>query len=157
MAEIKEIERAKEIFELICAALDSREWKYQREEEDMVIHFGVRGDDIPMRLVIHVDADRQMIRMMSPIGFNMSEDKRIEGAIATCAASFSLVDGSFDYDISDGKIVFRATQSYRDSQIGEETIQYMLSMTCSVVDEFNDKFLALSKGMIDIADFLKEE
>ena len=108
-----------------------------------------------MTLILMADADRQLIRVMSPLSFKLDEDKRVEGAIAVCAASYGMADGSFDYDLSDGSIVFRMTASFRESTIGEELIQYLISCTCAMVDKYNDKFLALSKGVMSLEDFIK--
>lgn len=73
------------------------------------MYCGVQGDDLPMQFILIVDGERQLIRLLSPMPYAMSEDKRIGGALATCAASYSMPDGSFDYDLSDGSIIFRMT------------------------------------------------
>lgn len=155
MADTMELALAQKVYETLCAALDARNWRYQKEEERLLVHFGVNGEDIPMNFILVVDAERQLVRLMSPLAFKMSEDKRVEGALATCAASYGLVDGSFDYDMSDGEIVFRMTASFRESEIGEGLFQYMISCSCATVDRYNDQFLALNKGMLSINDFIK--
>ena len=135
--------------------MTKRRWNLQsKDEEKLLVHFGVSGDDIPMQFILIVDAERQLIRLMSPMPFKMSESKRMEGAIATCAASFGMADGSFDYDLSDGTIVFRMTASFRESLIGEGLFQYMISCSCAMVDKYNDQFLALDKGIMSITDFI---
>lgn len=154
MAEEKKMEAAQQMYRTLCAALDNRQWHYNKVEEELLVHFGVNGEDIPMRFVIVVDADRQVLRLLSSLSFQMSQEKRIEGAIATCAVSCHLADGSFDYDISDGTIVFRMAASYAGSQIGEGLVQYLISCACHVVDEYNDQFMALDKGMLSIGDFM---
>lgn len=151
------MELAKQVYKTLCEAVERREWNFGKDEEKLLVHFGVSGDDIPMQFIIVVDADRQLIRLMSPMPFKMSEDKRVEGAIATCAASFAMADGSFDYDLSDGEIVFRMTASFRDSLIGDGLFQYMISCSCAMVDKYNDQFLAINKGLISIADFIAKE
>lgn len=151
------VKQAELVYQTVCAALDARSWKYSKDEAKLLVHFGVSGDDLPMRFIIVVDADRQLIRLMSPLSFKMSEDKRMEGAVAACAATYGMADGGFDYDLTDGEIVFRMTASFRESVIGEGLIQYMISCSCAMVDEYNDKFLALSKGMLSISDFIKKD
>ena len=146
--------RAKEVYEKLCAAIEDRDWKYEKKEEDLVVVFSVSGEDIPMHFVIKVDAKRSLVRVTSPLMFHMPEEKRVDGAIASCAASFGLADGSFDYDISDGSIAFRMTATYRDSEISEKMLQYMISCACHVVDLYNDRFLMLSLGKIDVDAFL---
>ena len=154
MVDEKKMELAKQVYQTLCEAIERREWNFGKDEEKLLVHFGVSGDDIPMQFILIVDAERQLIRLMSPIPFKMSESKRMEGAIATCAASFGMADGSFDYDLSDGTIVFRMTASFRESLIGEGLFQYMISCSCAMVDKYNDQFLALDKGIMSITDFI---
>ena len=115
----------------------------------------MNGDDIPMDFIIHCDADRQLIRLMSFLPFKISEEKRIDGAIATSYANFLMADGSFDYNLGDGSILFRMTSSFRESLVGEDLFMYMIHIACVTVDEYNDQFLMISKGNLTIADFIK--
>ena len=154
---VDKMANAQQVYETLCKALDRRGWKYGKDEEKLLVHFGVRGDDIPMNFIIVVDAARQLVRLMSPLPFKMSEEKRMEGAIATCAATYGMADGSFDYDLSNGEIVFRMTASIRESQLGEGLFQYMMSCACAMADKYNDQFLALDKGIMSIADFLAKK
>lgn len=154
MADDLKMARAKDVYESLCDAIDRRKWHYTKEEDRLLVRFGVIGKDIPMQFVMVVDADRQLVRLFSPMPFKMSENKRIEGAIATAVATYELADGSFDYSLGDGTIAFRMTASFRESTIGEGLFQYMISCSCAVVDEFNDKFLAIEKGVMSIGDFI---
>lgn len=154
MAEENKKNLAKEVYNTLCGAIERREWNYEKDDEKFVVHFDVSGDDIPMKFILVVDEGRQLIRLMSPMPFNMCEDKRMEGAIATCVASFGMADGSFDYDLAEGQIVFRMTASFRESVIGEGLFQYMISCACAMVDKYNDKFLAIDKGLMSINDFI---
>ena len=156
MADEKKIELAKQVYQTLCESIEKREWKYGKDEEKLIVHFGVSGDDLPMNFVISVDEERQLIRLMSPLPFKMGESKRMEGAIATCVASYGMADGSFDYDLSDGEIVFRMTASFRDSVIGEGLFQYLISCSCAMVDKYNDQFLAIDKDIMSITDFIKK-
>ena len=157
MSDEMKMERAKKVYNTLCTAIDKRDWTYDREDEDLIVRFNVSGEDIPMSFILIVDADRQLVRLLSPIPFNMGEDKRMDGAIATCVASYGFINGSFDYDLEDGSIVFRLTQSFRGSDVNEEVLQYMISLSCSVVDNYNDRFMALNKGLLSITDFIAKE
>ena len=154
MVDEKKMELAKQVYQTLCEAIERREWNFGKDEEKLLVHFDVSGGEIPMHFNLIVDAERQLIRVMSPLPFKMSESKRMEGAIATCAASFGMADGSFDYDLSDGTIVFRMTASFRESLIGEGLFQYLISCSCAMVDKYNDQFLALDKGIMSITDFI---
>ena len=154
MAEANEMALAKTVYADLCAALERREWHYQKHEEDLAVAFGVTGEDIPMEFVLVVDAGRQLLRVFSKLPFTVPEDKRMELAIATCVASNGIVDGSFDYDIAEGTIVFRLTASFRESKIGDGLFDYLIGCSSVAVDAFNDKFLLLCKGLISIDDFI---
>jgi hypothetical protein len=157
MADENKIALAKQVYQTLCQAIERREWDFKKDEEKLIVYFGVNGEDIPMKMILIVDDERQLVRLISPLPFKMSEAKRMEGAIATCFASYGMVDGSFDYDISDGSITFRMTASFRDSLIGEGLLQYMISCSCVMVDKYNDQFLAIDKGVLSITDFISKD
>lgn len=148
---------AKKVYATLCAALDGRNWVYNRHDDDLVVTYDVTGDDFPMDFIFAVDADRQLLKLYSRIRLEIPEDKRIELAIACCHASFGLPDGSFDFDLAEGRITFRLTSTFIESLISENQINYMISCACHWVDEYNDKFMALAKGYLPLDKFLEEE
>jgi hypothetical protein len=148
------MELAQQVYKTLCAALDANGWRYEKDEEKLVVHFGLTGEDLQMRFIIFVDPGRQMVTVLSPLPFEMSPDKRMEGAMAACAASFGMVNGSFDYNLADGSVVFRMTNNFMESQVGEGLFQYMIRCSAAMVEKYNDQFLALEKGMLSISEFI---
>lgn len=153
MAATKEELKAAQVYRDICEMLDENGWNYKKVEEKLTIETGARGDDLPMDLTIKVDVKRQLIMLLSHLPYVISEDKRVETALAVSVVNNMLVDGCIDYDLSDGHIFFRMTNSYRDSDISKEVYKYLLYCACQSVDDFNDKLLMLSKGIIDLEKF----
>jgi len=151
--------QAARAYQTLCDALDARNWKYSKEElgGNQLVRFGVNGDDIPMDLVIVVDAERSVIRCLSFLPIKFPEDKRVEGAIAACIVSNGFADGGFDYDLSSGSISFRLVASFRETEISQELCAYMVDCTCAMVDKYNDRFMMLAKGLIDLETFLKAD
>lgn len=156
MAEANELALAKKVFEDLCTSLDRKKWHYKKHEEDLVVTFGVAGDDLPMDFLLVVDAERQLLSVLSRLSFTVPEDKRMELAIATCAASYGLADGSFDYNIAKGTITFRLTASFRESKIGDGLFAYLVGCSSFTVDKYNDKFFALCKGLMSLNDFIAQ-
>ena len=146
---------AKTVYADLCDALDRRGWHYQKHEEDLVITFDLNGEDIPMSFVFGIDVGRQLVRVFSRLPFTVPEDKRVDLAIATCAASNDLLDGSFDFDITKGTIVFRLTTSFRESRIGDGLFNYLVDFSGYAVDKFNDTFLMIMKGLLSVNDFIQ--
>lgn len=153
----EKLERTQKVYETLCSTLDSHGWHYKKNEERLSIDCGAHGEDLPMEITIRVDAERQLIMLLSHLPFVISEDKRLDMAIATSIANNGMVDGSFDFDITDGHMFFRMTSSFIESEIGSELFTYMLMVSCHTIDEYNDRFLMLGKGMMSIEDFMKKE
>ena len=148
--------RARKVYDTLCQAIENREWVYDKKEEDLVVQFRVSGDDLPMFFTLAIDEQRQLIRLFSPMTFKISEDKRMEGAIATCVATNALVDGAFDYNLEDGNICFRLNSCFWGSEIGEDVLQYMISCAVATVDDYNDMFQALDKGYLSLEAFINK-
>ena len=151
------MEKAKEVYALLCKMLDNKEWSYQKVEEDLVIKSGVKGDDLPIEFIMRVNPRNEVVSFISWMPFKTDEAKRVDMALAVCVANFGLVDGSFDYDISDGSIIFRLTSSYKESTISEELLEYMLAVSAGTIDRYNDKFFMISKGVLSVQQFMESE
>ena len=154
MAE-QDMKKAVEVYGTLCSMLDNIGWKYEKVEEKLMIKSGVKGEDLPIDFLVIVKPRNQVVQFISSMPFNMPEDKRVEGALAVCTANYGLVDGSFDYDLSDGQIVFRLTSSYRDSLLSEALFEYMIMVSASTIDNYNDRFFMLAKGMISLEQFIE--
>ncbi|MBO5714883.1 MAG: YbjN domain-containing protein [Clostridia bacterium] len=157
MTEEMNMQKAKEVFDVLVTMLDTRDWKYEKHEEKLLIKSGIKGDDLPVEFIMVVKPRNEVVQFISMLPFNMPEDKRVDGAIAVCAANYGLVDGSFDYDLRDGEIIFRMTSSYRESTLSEDLFEYMIMVAASTVDQYNDKFFMLAKGMMTVQQFLEQE
>ena len=154
---MSDIIHARNVYETLCSALDHRGWRYQKEADDLVVMFGVNGDDLPMKFLIMIDSERQLIRLLSPLTFNFDDDKKVDAAIACCVASYKMAAGSFDCDLASGRVTFRMTSAFENSTVSEELFNYLIDCSCAMVEEYNDKFEAISKGDISISDFLSAE
>lgn len=155
MEKRKEDLAAAQVYYDLCKMLDGEGWKYKKNVEELRIECGARGEDLPIELNIKVDAERQLVMVLSHLPYRIPEDKRIDIAIAVSVVNNRLVDGCVDYDITTGNLFFRMTNSYMDSTIGGEVYKYLLYCACQTIDSFNDRLLMLSKGMIDIAKFIE--
>lgn len=144
---------AQNVYSNICSMFEDMNFNHERDDEKLVIRSTVHGDDIPMDMVIIVNPDAQTVSFFSPMPFKVPDDKISEMAIAIAIANNGLRNGSFDFDISDGKIIFRMTACYIDSILGKELYRMMLIVSSNTIDRYNDKFLMLSNGMISLEQF----
>ena len=148
---------AKEAFRAVCDMLDGANLKYSADADALKVECGIQGDDFPVKMQMIVDDDHHLVALYSQMPFEVPEDKRVELAIAISVVNNRLADGSFDYDMRDGSILFRLTLSYLDSVIGNEAFFYQLLVSFKTIDEYNDKLFLLAKGSISIEDFISSE
>lgn len=153
MADVK-VERAQRTFATLCRALTDMGLPFNKDEAQLIIECNARGEDLPMKIRVRVDPERQITTLISYIPFTVPQDKRFEMAIAISLVNNSLADGSFDYNIGEGDIFFRMTSSFIDSEVGDDVFKYMIACSFGTIDEYNDKFLMLNKGLIGIDYFM---
>ena len=149
--------KAREVYDTLCRALDNMDWNYEKIEENLVIKSGVKGDDLPIDFIMRVNPKNEIVSFISFMPFKVEEEKRFDVALATCIANYGMVDGSFDFDLADGSLLFRLTSSYRESTLGEELFEYMIMVSANTIDHYNDKFLAISKGLITLEQFIESD
>ena len=154
MADNIQLTYAKLAYNTFCKALDDLGWRYNRHDDEFKIFYGVNGDDIKMNFLAIIDVDRQLIRLISLLPFEVNEDKRVECAVAVTAINYLLADGNFDCDVRDKHILFRLTATFRESIIDAELVKYLISISCNTVDRYNEKLAALNNGDITIGEFL---
>ena len=148
---------ASKVYNDLCTHLTARGWKYTRHDDDKVITLNMRGDDLPIEMILFVKEKQQVVSLISPIPSKAPEDKRIDAAVAVNVANYGIVCGSFDYDISDGEIRWRITLPYRDAAITKDQVEYLVMASANLIDEYNDKFLILNKGMMTLEQFIASE
>ena len=73
------------MYQLLCETLEDRQWKFQKDESELKVSFGVVGDDLPMKVRIYVDADREFIILYCTQELTVPEDKRIPFCLGVCA------------------------------------------------------------------------
>ncbi len=156
MSEVNTV-NAKQNFDTLCRMLDNLGFKYHKDEKDLSLETGIQGDDFLIKLHIYVNPEKELISLISIMPFAVEEAKRIDLALAVCAANYGMADGSFDYDLSDGTILFRLTSSYKETMLSGELFKYMILVSMHTIDKYNDKFFMISKGMIEIQDFIESE
>lgn len=155
MSDETKMKRAQETFENLCETFDSKELHYEKDESKLRIECEAQGEDLPVDLIFRIDAEKEMVKLVSPLPFTTPEEKRFDLAVAVSMVNNILVNGCFDYDIKDGEMHFRMTCAFMDTTVKSETFLYMLVCAFSTVDEYNDKFMMLAKGMISLDKFVE--
>ena len=157
MANEREMQQAKAVFEVFCNALKEDDWSFEPLNDELSIYLGVKGENLNMDLGIMVQEGKQTVSVMSQLPFEVIEDRRMEMAIAICMANGRVACGLFDYDISDGTILFRLSHSFNDCPLTKGLAKALVLKVCSIVDLYYDRLRALGTGVIDLERFLELE
>lgn len=157
MAEEINMEQALEVYDSIINMLDNCDWKYDKDEEDLLVRLSIGGEGLEMKFLILVKPKNDVVTYISPLPFKVPENKRNEVAVAVCVANYGLVSGGFDFDIRDGEIRYRITQSYLKSSLSEELLEKCLLTEAATVRSYMNKFFMLSQGMMTLEQFIEKE
>lgn len=155
MSESEHKLEAQRIYENMCAAFDGAGLKYTRHDEDLVLTYGVSGDDIPMEFIALVNEKARVVRIYSKLPVKVEEDKIVDAAIAVACANDAILNGAFNLDIAKGIISFNVLTAYHNTVLDPEIYIYLAYVASSTVDMFNDRFLMLAKGIIDLEKFIE--
>ena len=143
----------KALFNTLCQTLDNMKWRYDKDEKDLVVRTSAVGKDLSMKLNMHVDSERQVMYLKSPMPFAVQENVRDTVAKAAIIANYTMLNGSFEFDFDTGYLAFKMVIPYMESLISEKVCHYMVILSCNMTDKFNDKFQALSEGRLTLAEF----
>ena len=149
--------QARKMFDTLCGALDADDLVYRKNEEEMSVSLSFAGDEFPVEIEVTADAERECIRLISPLPFAFRESRRREGALVTGFANYSLREGCFDYLYERGGVYFRMTESYRDSLLSGVSFAFMVSLAVSTVQKYCERFLLVSLGKMSVEEFCTEE
>lgn len=148
----KEME-AKSMYRTLCQTLDNMKWHYNKEEEKLVVRTSAVGDDLSMKLYMKVDADRSVMYLKSGMPFEVPASRIDTIGKAVLMANWAMLNGSFEMDLSDGYIAFKVVIPFMESIISERACNYMINLSCRMIDLFNDKFQAVAENKMTLAEF----
>ena len=141
------------LYKTLCQTLDNMHWHYQKEEDKFVVRTSAVGKDLTMPLFIKIDAERQVMYIKSAMPFDIPTGIRETIVKAVVLANYTMLNGSFEFDSSDGYLAFKIVAPYMESILSEKVCHYMISITCEMTDKFNDKFKALVDGKMTLLEF----
>lgn len=144
---------AQRTYGTMCRMLDNINWKYNRDDANLVITTGAVGNDLSMQLRIVVSADRNVMYIKSPMPFTVPAAKMGEMSYAVNIANYSMLNGCFELDIYGGYLGFKAVVPFAESIISEEVCKYLVMLVCTMADKFNDKFKDLIEDKMSLEQF----
>lgn len=149
---------AETVYNTLCKSLDNDDIKYSKDDSKLAVSVSSKTDDFDIQIYIMIDRERHAVKLFSRLPFTVPDDKKLDLSVATNFVNSKFVNGHFDFDISSGTIVFKLTNTYIGYKtIGTELFGHLLGICFGFVDEYNDKFFMLSKGLMELGKFIEME
>ena len=142
------------IFNKYCSYLDAQNWNYEKDEDKFLVVYNVTGEDLPMRFLVVLEPELGIIRIISELPFEVSEDKIVDLNLAVTAVNDHIMNGCFL--VSPHSVLFKVASSYYFDEVDDNLFDYLMSVSINVVEKYNDKFFALEKGYVSLNDFIKQ-
>jgi len=144
---------AQNVYDMIISTLKSKDYSFL-QSDGMKVAFQIEADDTPIVFSVVIDAERRLIRMIAGYSITFPQERRLDGAIATCSTNCNLVAGGFDYDYETGAVVFRISTSFAGSIISPDVFLYMVHRAYSACVLYDKKLERLAKGELPLASYL---
>lgn len=144
---------AQNVYDMIISTLKSKDYVFL-QPDNLKVAFQIETDDTPIVFSVVIDAERQLIRMIAGYSITFPQERRVDGAIATCSTNCNLVAGGFDFDYETGSVVFRISASFAGSIISPDVFLYMVHRAYSACALYDKKLDLLAKGELPLAAYL---
>lgn len=137
----------KDTFNALLQAVKDNGWSCIHNENNLTVQYGLTVGDLQLDFYIMLDAQRQLAILVCKLPFTFVKGRRVDGAVATSAINYELIDGNFAYDFPNGLCHFKLTTSYRESVISPKAFAFMLNYSVWVLDKYYKRLYRIALGM----------
>jgi hypothetical protein len=137
----------------ICEYFDKHKISYKKNEDSLAVECLAIGEDLPMPATAIVEDGLKILILYSKLPFIVPTQMHFLVAKAISIINNSLIDGCFDFNIKNGEIHYRMTNSFRESDITDKIFSYMINTSFETIDKYNNRLLDFINGKISIEVF----
>lgn len=147
-------EKALKMRETVKEAFGLLGFDYELDNDGATFCFKVTGEDLAIPGFINVY--NRCYDVKSYVPCDVGQDKMID-VILLCNYLNTLIPyGTVYYDTKPDAVIFRIEQFHDESLVSAEQVKIAVLTSLNIIDEFNDKFFMLVKGMISLEDAMKK-
>lgn len=150
-------EEAIAVKEQFSAWLDSKKWKYTSEEDEnaYVFRFELKGDDLPLQLIVVFDKGRPQFTVLSGLPGTIPEEKRGEACFLLNQINDASDFGKITMNVQNGQLRFRHSEFFNQCLLSSDYFAQVIYTSANYIDDFNDRLLMYSKGMVSAENAMK--
>lgn len=137
----------------ITNVLEREKIEYLKDEKNLKISFSV-NKYLKADFVFKINSEKMLVSLISKIPYIVKQDKIEDLAAAVCFINNFTANGCFDFDINTGEMLFRMTNNFLESLIGEEVYEYMIDCSINMLIEYSEQLILLARGSISLDEFV---
>lgn len=137
--------------------LGKMQWSFQEEEDEKayVFRFELHGEDFPIKLIVVFEKDMPRFSVLSGLPGSIPGEKRAEACSLLNLINDASDFGKITMNAANGNLRFRYCAFYDQCLLGDAFFKQVIYNCANYIDDFNDRLLMYSKGMVTAEDSMK--
>ena len=141
------------IAEDISNILKEDDWSFNFDEDTGIFRMGVSNiegfNNVMIRIIVNDDS--YAIHVIAPINAPVSDaESKNKYTEFFCRANFGLKYGSFDFDVSDGEIMYRAFNFCLEQSVDKGLFLSSIACCASTLSRYADGILGMVFGNLSV-------
>ena len=126
--------RPDKVYKDVCSAFDSKDIKYNRDEEKFMVYSTFKGDDLPIKLTISVNEEMPILCFDALLDFQAPAGSysAIMGGLNEINSTLHF--GAFVLDPESGRVIYRYHHMFAEYLPSKDVILSITKMVVDIVD-----------------------
>ena len=151
--------QAEAVYDTVCRALEGMGMKIlkdRNEDGSLVAVSRVISDEFKLTLILMVRHQIDTITLIAGLPLTVPLKLRMWMAAAVCTVNGAIFEGNFNYDMEAGSVLYRLTENYLDTQIGEKQIRSMVTKAVRTIDIYGIKMRRFCEEIVTLEEFIED-
>lgn len=140
------MERARDIVSQVCGFFDADQVMYRLRDDGVAVDAVFTGQTAPLSMTVAARDEPPMLGVFVVVPVIVPEDRRVQVAEVVARANHGLLVGSFDLDMADGRLAFRAAVPMAGATIAPEQFRDLMRTALWTADRYHRAFCRLLFG-----------
>jgi hypothetical protein len=143
LLKLKNIISMKSLFESVTSVLTLNGIKYDINDEQNRIRFGISARNGNWQVVINIDEETRKLSFSSVCPIHTPDSRQTAMCELLNRMNDSIFMGRFSMDVEDGEIRFQTSAAFPESYLGDETVNWMFQSNVTTFDTYLPALIAV--------------
>lgn len=132
------------IFDVVAGWFREDDWKFESDEERLLVRTGINGENGKFRMYAHVHNENLVVHSISPT--EVPESKRDLICEYLTRANYGMVIGNFEMDWSDGEVRYKTSFKLKDGLVAPWMVNHLVYVNCAMMDKYYPGMMSVLYG-----------